>query len=131
MKLLLDTHTLLWTLSNDNKIESVKDIINNLANEIYVSTASLWEIEIKHNLRPDSMPFSAKEIVNIINNFTDFIILPVDQNSICFLDTIIQQGIHKDPFDHLLLATAFSNQLKLLTHDEKISQYEGIDLLKY
>lgn len=131
MKLLLDTHTLLWALSNDDKIESVKEIINNLTNEIFVSAASLWEIEIKHNIRPESMPFSAKKIVEIINNSTDFIILPIDQNNICSLDMIIKQGIHKDPFDHLLLATAASSNLKLLTHDEKIGQYKGIDLYQY
>ena len=131
MKLLLDTHSLLWSLLDDKMIANVKELINNQNNEIFVSSASLWEIEIKHSVRPDTMPFFSDEIVNIIENRTDFEILPVTQSHISRLNFFVKQGIHKDPFDHMLLAVAAAEDLYLLTHDEKIGKYQGVRLIQF
>ncbi len=63
MKILLDTHILLWTLSNDVKLpDKARKLIENEDNEIYYSIASLWEVEIKHLAHPDVMSVSAKEV---------------------------------------------------------------------
>ena len=131
MKLLLDTHSLLWTLFDNKMISRVKELIDNQGNEIYVSTASLWEIEIKHSIRPDSMPFSSDEIVDILENRTDFIILPIKQSHVSLLKTFINQGIHKDPFDHMLLSVAAAEDFYLLTHDEKIGNYQGVRFIQF
>ncbi len=57
MKILLDTHILLWTISNDTKLpEKAKKLIIKEENEIYYSIVSLWEVEIKRLAHPDAMP---------------------------------------------------------------------------
>ena len=63
MRILLDTHILLWTLSNDRRLpEKARKLIENEENEIYYSIISLWEVEIKRLIHPDAMPVSAKEL---------------------------------------------------------------------
>ncbi len=63
MRILLDTHILLWALSNDAKLpEKARELIEDEGNEIYYSMISLWEVEIKHLAHPDMMPVSAEEI---------------------------------------------------------------------
>lgn len=63
MRILLDTHILLWALSNDDKLpEKARELIIDEENEIYYSVISLWEVEIKHLAHPDIMPVSAEEI---------------------------------------------------------------------
>ena len=60
MKLLLDTHILLWTLSNHERLsEKARKLIENPDNEIYYSVASIWEIEMKYLAHPDQMNFRA------------------------------------------------------------------------
>lgn len=131
MKILLDTHTLLWTLADDKMISEVKNQINDGSNEVYVSVASLWEIEIKHSTRADSMPFSSKDILNILKESGGFILLPIKQEHISNIGYFIKQNIHKDPFDHLLLSVAYAEDIFLLSHDEKMSKYQGVKLLTY
>ncbi len=59
MKVLLDTHIIIWAALNDTRLsEKAKDIIVNPDNEIYYSTASVWEITIKHMARPGQMRYS-------------------------------------------------------------------------
>ncbi len=56
MKLLLDTHILLWAISNDMRLpEKARKLIEDETNEIYYSVISLWEVEIKHLAYPDAM----------------------------------------------------------------------------
>ena len=131
MKILLDTHTLLWTLADDKMISEVKNQINNGNNEICVSVASLWEIEIKHSIRSDSMPFSSEDILNILKDSGGFTILPIKQEHVSHIGYFIKQNIHKDPFDHLLLSTAYTEDIFLLSHDEKMSKYQGVKLITY
>ena len=62
MKILLDTHILLWTISNDLKLpEKARKLIENEENEIYYSIVSLWEVELKRLAHPDAMPVSAEK----------------------------------------------------------------------
>ena len=57
MKILLDTHILLWTISNDIKLpEKARKLIEKEENEIYYSIVSLWEVELKRLAHPDAMP---------------------------------------------------------------------------
>lgn len=131
MKLLLDTHTLIWSLFNNEKLSSVCALIENKDNDIFVSAASLWEIEIKNRTNPKSMPYSAEEIFSILSSYTDYVVLPITPQHIFGLKQFIEQGIHRDPFDHLLLSTALSEDLVLLTHDETINKYRGVKLLSF
>lgn len=60
MKILLDTHFILWSLKNDDRLpKDVRKMITDLSNEVYYSSASIWEVAIKHKARPD-IDFSSK-----------------------------------------------------------------------
>ena len=131
MRFLLDTHTLIWALFNPDKLPvEIQLSISNLRNEIYVSTASLWEIEIKNHKRPLTMPYNCALIETAISN-AGYNILPIDSQDIKNLGFIAQQNIHNDPFDHLLLSTAKSRDLSLITHDDMISKYKDVQLKIY
>ena len=125
MELLLDTHILLWALFEPERLsESTKSLIEDMDNRIFVSMASLWEIEIKHRRRPDTMPYSAELVLGAIS-FTDFRLLPITEHHVLGLGSFLEQNIHNDPFDHLLLAASSTEQMTLLTHDENIARYHN------
>ena len=128
MKYLLDTHVLLWFLFNDDSLnEETKELIEDQSNEIYYSTASLWEIEIKHNKFPKRFPYTAEEIANAaeksgINN------LPILNKDIFQFDNILKKASsknHNDPFDIVLLSQAKSSDILLITADKKFSYYQN------
>lgn len=130
MNVLLDTHALLWALYfPDNLGEQAKAIISDPSNDVVVSTASLWEIEIKHAKKPDLMPYSAKEILAGCER-AGYSIMSVKPEHILLLASFMDQGIHNDPFDHLLLSTARCEGLMLLTHDELMERYQGVAALR-
>lgn len=63
MEILLDTHILLWALTNNPKLpRKALDLIQNKDNDIYYSVASIWEATIKYAIRPDNMPISGKAL---------------------------------------------------------------------
>ena len=63
MNILLDTHILLWALSNDDRLPGkARELIENTENRIYYSLISLWEVELKHLAHPDAMPVCAKGV---------------------------------------------------------------------
>ena len=127
MEYLLDTHILIWYMSNDKKLsKEAREIIMNKENTIYYSTINLWEMVLK----------SEKEkVINYktINDFDVNIIesgllpLPIYPRHIYVLEqlTIINKDIkHKDPFDRMLIAQAKENKMFLLTHDDSLKQYK-------
>lgn len=128
MRILLDTHVLLWSLFDPERLpKKAKEKISNLQNEIFISAASLWEIEIKHCKRPDSMPYSSQDIAKAVG-WAGYRVLPIEQKHIQSLAPIVAQDIHSDPFDHMILAVAVSEQFVLFTHDENIMRYQNVML---
>lgn len=78
MKILLDTHILLWAISNDSKLpEMARKLIENEENEIYYSIVSLWEVELKRLAHPDAMPVLAEELDSLIPGYNEPCILAV------------------------------------------------------
>ena len=129
MNLLLDTHILLWALFFPEKLtEETRTIISDSKNAIYVSAASIWEIQIKHNKRPETMPYDGKTIVELCR-VADYKIMDISPKHIEYLSDVISQGIHNDPFDHLLISAAMKEQLTLMTHDDCIARYSGVMLI--
>lgn len=131
MDYLLDTCTLIWLIYNNNRIPNkIKKIIDDSDNEVYVSMSSFWEIEIKHQKNQNFMPISSNDIANVIED-TKIRLIDIHLGHLRELGDIVKQNIHNDPFDHLLLATARHEGLVLLTHDEMVSKYQGMYILKY
>ncbi len=117
MRLLLDTHTLLWaargTLPRD-----ASNLIEDMANELYFSPVNLWEIELKRS----KLSVDPQELYRnlIINSYRE---LKITVHHVLQLSKL--PTIHTDPFDRMLLAQASCERLQLLTADATIRQYVG------
>ena len=126
MKILLDTHILLWALSNDERLpEKAKELIGNEENEIYYSIISLWEIEIKHLSHPDAMPISAEEIFRYCE-LSGYQKIIIKENHIFVMNKSNRKSDappHKDPFDRMLICQADVENMLFITHDSLIPSY--------
>lgn len=119
MNYLLDTHILLWWLSDPKKLSSqVTKIISSPENDIFVSAATAWEIAIKKGLKKLRAPDNLEEIVEA----KDFKLLPIQFEHALFVEKLPR--IHDDPFDRLLIAQCLCNQLTIITSDQIIPQYK-------
>lgn len=124
MRYLVDTNILLWWLDDDKKLkESVRRVIKDPQNQIYVSIASGWEISIKN--RSGKLPLKTT-IANCFKQST-FGILDINLQHVLKLDKL--QPHHKDPFDRILIAQAIVEKLTLITSDQKIWKY-NVNILK-
>lgn len=121
MKLLLDTHTIIWFLNGDKNIsQKVKFYIESIENTKYVSIASLWEIAIKYNLGKFQFTDGIDTFFDLVLN-NGFKILPININHLIELSTL--EKYHKDPFDRILIAQAISENMAICTIDDKIKTY--------
>lgn len=122
MKILLDTHTLLWALGSPEKLpEYIVEMICNDNNDVYLSVASLWEISIKHKKSPNKMPFSATQIRDYCQR-AGYFFLSVSVDSISTFDKTNFEN-NSDPFDQILVSQSVANNMKFITHDDKIKQF--------
>ena len=115
---LLDTHVLLWCLSEDKRLGShTLELLSDIGNRIFVSAVSTWEISIKQALGKLDAPKNIETII-LDQGFTPLeITLSHGQNAgeLPF--------IHHDPFDRMLIAQAQNEDMILLTCDSRIIQY--------
>lgn len=122
MKLLLDTHVIIWALEDSPRLPLyIRELIQDENNEIYVSAISLWEIAIKHKKQPTTMPYSADRIKELCQR-AGFIFLSLSLDSISLYERY-DYSAHLDPFDQMLVAQSLCNNMRLLTHDEKLKLY--------
>ncbi len=126
MRVLLDTHIALWALTDTTKLsEEVIQILESGKNEVYYSIASVWEIAIKHKLKPEQMPINEEDFARLCEE-TGFTQLPIESEHIFLLKTLSRPESapkHNDPFDRMLLAQAKYEKIKLITHDSLIPYY--------
>nr|WP_295927158.1 type II toxin-antitoxin system VapC family toxin [uncultured Dyadobacter sp.] len=123
MRILLDTHILLWFLTNDERLSQTHiELIENKQNELFFSIGSLWEIAIKAGLLKLSIPRPIERLVPAEVQLIDI--------KIPHLGAYQQLPfIHKDPFDRLLIAQSQVEDFWLLTDDSKFADYT-VRLLK-
>lgn len=124
MRVLLDTHILLWTLSDDPKLSTkARKLIENAA-EVYVSAATFWEMAIKVGLGKLDVDLDEVREYCLASGFVE---LPVtSEHAIAVKDL---EHHHRDPFDRLIVATAMSEPMKLLTADPLVAQYTSLAIL--
>ena len=121
MKLLLDTHVLLWVaLGSPRLSDEAKAMLEDSGNMPFFSVASLWEIAIKHALRREDFTVDPSRLrIGLLNNgYVEIAITGEHAVSGGALP-----AIHKDPFDRMLLAQARTEGMVLLTADRKLAQY--------
>nr|WP_194300275.1 type II toxin-antitoxin system VapC family toxin [Acetobacter lovaniensis] len=116
---MLDTHALLWWLSDSDKLgPAAREIVADPAHDILVSIVSLWEIAIK--IRIGKLDADLNEITDTIPA-EGFTLLPISPEHLKIL-----MGLpihHRDPFDHLLMAQALSEQASFLSGDSQMDHY--------
>lgn len=132
MRILLDTHIILWFLRNDPKLsDKAKEIILDEKNEIFYSSASVWEIAIKHMKNPKAMRISGSKLSDGCQQ-VGFRMLPIDDSHVAALETLHRPEAappHHDPFDRIMLAQAKAERLRFMTHDSLLPYYGEACLL--
>lgn len=123
MKLLLDTHLLLWAADSLERVPAgARALMADLENELLFSVVSLWEVAIKNGLnRPDFQVDARLLRRGLIDN--GYVELPMSGEHAVAVDTLPR--IHRDPFDRLLIAQAMVEGLVLLTSDVTLERYSG------
>lgn len=121
MNFILDTHLLLWTSTNDEKLpRAAKAIIADSQNVLWASVISFWEVAIKSAKRLPDFPYEVGELRTglIANGYKE---LSVESSHVLTLRQMPM--LHTDPFDRLLVAQAISEGFTFLTADRKLAQY--------
>ena len=123
MKLLLDTHLLLWAAGDPKKLSlKARRLIADTDNELTFSAASVWEVAIKRTLgRVDFQVDSRLWRRGLIDN--GYLELPIFSSHVVGVGSL--PSIHKDPFDRLLVAQSLVEGITLLTSDATVAQNGG------
>jgi PIN domain nuclease of toxin-antitoxin system len=123
MKLLLDTHLLLWAAGDPDRLSAAaRALIGAPENELWFSAASVWEIAIKRGLGREDFQVNPRLLRRglLDNGYRE---LPVGSEHAVAIDSL--PPLHKDPFDRLLVAQAMVEGITLLTADASVAQYPG------
>ena len=123
MKLLLDTHLLLWAAGEPRRLSKrARTLIDNPDNELLFSAASLWEVAIKRGLGRQDFKVDARLLRRglLDNGYSE---LPIISDHVVATESL--PPIHKDPFDRVLVAQATVEGVTLLTVDSLVAQYPG------
>ena len=123
MLILLDTHALLWFLSDSPRLpDHIRDLLLRQDSQLFFSSVSVLEIAIKHSLKPESMPCAADAV------HADAVASGIVESP--FLSRHAQEvgnlpWLHRDPFDRMLIAQAKVEGMSLLSHDGDVIRYGG------
>ncbi len=123
MRLLLDTHLLLWlAYAPDRLPAAARTAIMDDGNQLLFSAVSIWEVQIKRALdRPDFTADPGELRAGLLSNGYDE--LPVTGGHALALSGL--PALHRDPFDRMLIAQAMAEALTLMSADRAIAQYDG------
>jgi PIN domain nuclease of toxin-antitoxin system len=121
VKLLLDTHLLLWAAGDPDQLSTTaRSLLDDLQNELIFSAASLWEVATKHGLGRADFQVDARLLRRglLDNGYTE---LPITSAHAVEISTL--PSIHKDPFDRILIAQSIAEGITLLTADPVVAKY--------
>jgi PIN domain nuclease of toxin-antitoxin system len=122
MKLLLDTHTFLWANIEAERLSlTVKSLLSSGEHELFLSVATPWEIQIKHQLGKLVLAKPVEELVNINRLENNTQLLPIELAHISYLAQLPQH--HKDPFDRIIIAQAIIEDMTVVTVDKSFVDY--------
>jgi len=122
VKLLLDTCTFLWIVGDSRELSPrALALFRSPEHEVYLSSASAWEIGIKHALGRLPLPQPPGRFVPAMREHHAIESLPIDEESVLQVDRL--PGHHRDPFDRLLVCQAIVHGLAILSPDPLIAAY--------
>ena len=122
MKLLLDTHVVLWWINEYEKLSAnAKSALLDSENILHLSVASIWEVAIKSSL--GKMPGLNGRVGVLLSKIESMPIrlYPIEPRHIEIVEAL--PFIHRDPFDRMLISTAMADSMTILTTDENIHKY--------
>jgi PIN domain nuclease of toxin-antitoxin system len=126
MRILLDTHVLIWLVEGDKNLSTVaRSAIEDEDNSLYLSIASLWEITIKLSLGKLDLQLSVDEMVESFLIPGGIEILQIETSHLSILRGLPLH--HRDPFDRLIIAQAQAEKMTLISADGVFDLY-GVDL---
>ena len=118
---LLDTNALIWFFEGSPRMDPVRKLFSLSGTRVHISTVSRWEIAIK--VRSKKLHISIPALESFINEY-DFVELPLTNNYIkAYLEL---PNLHKDPFDHMLLAQAITCPMRFITGDSFLAEYSSL-----
>ncbi len=123
MKLLLDTHLLLWAAGQPERLSpAARKLLEDEDNALVFSAASLWEITIKSDLGRDDFQVDPRLLRRALvdNGYTE---LPITNRHVLSLKGLA--AVHKDPFDRMLVAQSIAEGIPLVTTDPLVARYSG------
>lgn len=122
MRILLDTNIFIWWDSDPDSVPHRARPYLDQNSNIVLSVVSIWEIQIKHQLRKLTLRLPIEQVIRDQQERNGVEILPATLEHALYLSQL--PAIHKDPFDRLLIAQANVEGIPLLTADRIISQYD-------
>jgi PIN domain nuclease of toxin-antitoxin system len=123
MKVLLDTHTFLWWITDDPKLSlRAREIFADGNNELLLSAASGWEISIKVQIGRLRLPADPQHFIPDQLSINAIRSLPIQMNHVLHVSTLPNH--HQDPFDRLSVAQAQLEELPILSADPQIGKYQ-------
>ena len=121
MRLLLDTHLLLWAAASSKRLpREARELLEDDGNEVYYSAASIWEIAIKSSLRRKDFRI---DLARLLATLPEMGLVELPITAVHAAGVTRLPPIHRDPFDRLLIAQSLVEPLTLLTNDSLISRY--------
>ncbi len=124
MRVLLDTHILLWALTDDPRLSSNAQTLIEEAAEIYVSAATFWEMAIKVGLGKLNIDLGKARELCLESGIVE---LPITtEHAVAVKDL---ERHHRDPFDRLIVAVALNEPMRLVTADPQVAQYTPLAVL--
>lgn len=122
MDLILDTHTVIWFITDDDQLSSFsKEAIQDIQNRCYVSIATLWEMGIKYSLGKLELNAGLNKIFELIFD-SGLLLLPITPDHI--LTNTNLPFHHRDPFDRLIIAQAKREGFTIISKDQEFEKYD-------
>lgn len=127
MKIVLDTHIVLWA-ANNQLSEARKELLENPENEIFISAISLWEITKFYELKRIQLEESLEQFLMMIENYPRFAIIPLTAMVLAKIPEIAPK-MQKDPADQIIVATSLKLDAKLMTDDQEIRKADLVKII--
>lgn len=123
MRVLLDTHALLWWLFDDPQLSNpAREVIKSIDTQVFASSASAWEIATKHRL--GKLPEAQEASRNLpgLLRAARIDALPITMEHAIAAGSLASP--HRDPFDHMLIAQAMIEKMAIITSDSEFAQFD-------
>jgi PIN domain nuclease of toxin-antitoxin system len=122
MRILLDTHTVLWWAGDIERLSTkARTILSDVQSDIFMSVVTVWEIAIKYHLGRLRMPISPEQFIAHLTAELQLTILPIEASHTFTAASLPFH--HRDPFDRLLVSHAMYHNIPILTSDSVLPRY--------